>query len=81
MWKKKSSNTRRRRTEKSTRLSWKPRGSRMRRKGKSRDSESSRRRLQTVKQKLTPSEPRELLRKASDRQESEKDLSTRNACA
>jgi len=81
MLKKKLSLIKRTRTERSMRLNWRPRKLRRRRRGKSRDSGSSRRRQLIDKQKLMHSEPREPSRRARDRQESVKDLSTRRDSA
>jgi hypothetical protein len=62
-------------------LSLRLKESRTRRKEKSRDSENSKRRLQIDRQKSMPSEQRELLKRESDRLESERDLSIRRDCA
>jgi len=57
--------------------SWRPRGSRTRRRERSRDSESFRRRQLIDKPKLTHSEPREPSRRVRDKPGREKDSSTR----
>jgi hypothetical protein len=54
-----------------------PRESRMKRKEKFRDSESSRRRQLIDKLKLMHSEPRELSKKGKDKPEKERDSSTK----
>jgi hypothetical protein len=56
-----------------TRHSLSPRGSRKRRKERSRDLENSRRRLLIDRLKLMHLEPREHLKRARDRPENEKD--------
>jgi len=58
-----------------------PRDSETRKKEKSRDSESYRRRLLIDKLRSMPSEPRELSRRERDRPESVKDSSTRRDSA
>ena len=76
-WSEVSSSIKEARIKKNTKLKWRPKESRKRRREKFKDLENSKRKLLTDKLKLMHLEPRELSRRARDKPEKERDWSNR----